>query len=184
MAVQEKFYTAEEFWQIARMPENEDRRLELDEGVIVDMGSSSQQNTVIAGRVIYFLNAFVIPNDLGYVSAPDGGFQLAPNIVRQPDAAFITKARHAKLGGTQFPVAPDLAVEVVSPNEDVLKKVNEYIHAGVRLIWAIYPQDRIVYVFRPPIDDELRVPILQIDDELDGGDVLPGFKLPVRDLFP
>ena len=166
------------------MPENEQRRLELDEGVIVDMGSSGQENTVIAGRMIYFLNTHVIPNDLGYVTAPDGGFQLGLNTVRQPDAAYITKERHAKLGGAQFPVAPDLAVEVVSPHEDAFKKVNEYINAGVRLVWAIYPADRTVYVFRPPESGELRVRILQDGDVLDGGDVLPDFRLPISDIFP
>lgn len=184
MAVGERLYTAEAFWQITQMPENESRHLELDEGVIVDMGSSSQENTVIAARLIYFLNAHVIPNDLGYVTAPDGGFKPSLNTVRQPDAAFISKARHAELGGNQFPVAPDLAVEVVSPHEDAFKKVNEYINAGVRLVWTIYPADRTVYGFRPPEAGELRVRILQDDDLLDGGDVLPGFKLAIRDIFP
>ncbi len=184
MAVSERIYTAEEFWQITQLPENELRRLELDEGVIVDMGSSSQENTVVAGRMIYFLNAHVIPNDLGYVTAPDGGFQLALNTVRQPDAAFITKARHASLSGGQFPVAPDLAVEVVSPHEDPLKKVNEYINAGVRLVWVIYPTDRTVYAFRPPESGELRARILRDGDVLDGADVLPDFRLPVSDIFP
>lgn len=184
MAVNERLYSAEEFWQITQLPENEHRRLELDEGVIVDMGSSSQENSVIAGRMIYFLNAYVMPNDLGYVTAPDGGFRLGENTVRQPDAAFITKERHTNLSGNQFPNAPDLAVEVVSPHEDAFKKVNEYINAGVRLVGAIYPADRTVYVFRPPESGELRVRILRDGDLLDGGDVLPDFELPISDIFP
>jgi Uma2 family endonuclease len=184
MVVAEKLYTPEEFWEIAQLAENELRRLELDEGEIVEMASSKQENTVIASRVGYFFNAFVIPNDLGFVSGPDGGYKLGEKTVRQPDVAFISKARHAKLKGTVFPVAPDLAVEVVSKNEDVLKKVNEYIRAGTRLVWAIYPDEKMVYVFHPAGAGELRMQSFGVQDTLDGGEVLPEFALKVSDIFP
>lgn len=184
MEIAERRYTAEEFSQIAQLPENENRRLELDEGVIVDIGSSSQENTVIGGRIIHFLNTFVIPAQIGYVTTPDGGFKLGPGRVRQPDTAYISSARHPKLEGVQFPVAPDLAVEIVSPDEDGFKKVNEYFAAGCRLVWAVYPAERRVYVFHPPENGEMRVYKFGVDDILDGGDVLPGFKLAVRDIFP
>jgi Uma2 family endonuclease len=184
MILQEKLYTAEEFWEIAQLPENEGRRLELEDGVIVEMASSSQENTVIAGLVIHFLNTFVVPNKLGYVTAPDGGFKLGQRTSRQPDAAFISKTRHAKLKGNQFPIAPDLAVEIVSSNEDALKKTNEYLRAGTRLVWAIYADEQNVYVFQLDEDGSLRGKTFGIDDTLDGGDVLPGFSLPVREIFP
>lgn len=183
MVVQEKLYTAEEFWEFARQPENELRRLELDEGIIVEMASSPPTNTVIAGRVIYFLNAHVIPHDLGYVTVPDGGFKLAPRKTRQPDAAFISKARMPKLPH-EFNIAPDLAVEVVSPNEDVLKKVNEYLRAGTRFVWAIYADEWTLYVFRLDEDGHLHGQPFGIGDIVDGGDVLPGFTLAVKDIFP
>jgi Uma2 family endonuclease len=183
MVVQEKLYTAEEFWKIARLPENEVRRLELDEGVIVEMASSSPTNTVIAGRVIYFLNAHVIPRDLGYVTVPDGGFKLGTRKARQPDAAFISKARMPALPH-EFTIAPDLAVEVVSPNEDVLKKVNEYLRAGTHFVWAIYNDERTVYVFSLDEDGHLHGQPFGMDDILDGGSVLPGFTLAVKDIFP
>jgi Uma2 family endonuclease len=183
MVLQEKLYSAEEFWEFARQPENESRRLELEEGVIVEMASSSPTNTVIAGRVIYFLNAHVIPNNLGYVTVPDGGFRLAAKRVRQPDAAFISRSRLPELP-KEFQIAPDLAVEVVSPNEDVLKKVNEYLRAGTRMVWAIYADEKSVYVFTLDEDGSLRGQPHGVDDTLDGGDVLPGFALPVREIFP
>ena len=72
MVVKDRLYTVEEFWEIARLPENEGRRLELEDGVIVDVGASSPINTVTAMRIGYFFNAFVIPRDLGYVTGPDG----------------------------------------------------------------------------------------------------------------
>src|SRR5690349_11072937 len=107
MLIHEKLYTPEEFFEIAALPENEDRRLELDEGVIVEM-TSSRLNTVTGMRIGYFLNSHVIPNDLGLVTGADGGFVLtATNRVRRPDAAFISKAHGVKLVGVEFTIAPD-----------------------------------------------------------------------------
>jgi Uma2 family endonuclease len=180
---QERLYTTDEFREIARLPENEGRRLELDEGVIIDMGSSSPTNSVVAMRIGYYLNAFVIPHDAGFVSGADGGYQLAPRKVRQPDVGFVSKARLPALGD-EFGLAPDLAVEVVSPNEDVFKKATEYLRAGTRVVWAVYPDERTVYVFRLDEDGSLRSLPFGIDDTLEGGEVLPGFALPVRDIFP
>ena len=117
MVIGEKLYTADEFWVIAQLPENEDKRLALLDGVIVEVPPSSQKNTVTAARIIYFFNAFVIPRNLGYVTGADGGFTLDARNARQPDVAFISKARHARLEGVVFPLAPDLAVEVISPSE-------------------------------------------------------------------
>jgi Uma2 family endonuclease len=183
MAVQEKLYSAEEFWEIASLPENQERRLELEDGVIIDMGSSSPINTVTAMRIGHFLNVFVIPRDLGFVTGADGGFKLASKRVRLPDVGFISKKRISKLP-KKFEIAPDLAVEVVSPDEDIFKKANEYLRAGTRLVWAVYAEDRIVYVMTlNEVGAFVSLPYT-INDTLDGGDVLPGFRLPVRDIFP
>jgi Uma2 family endonuclease len=179
----EKLYTAEEFWDIAQLPENQDKRLELEDGVIVEMGSSSPANTVTAARIVYFLNGFVIPRDLGYVTGADGGFKVGPKRVRQPDVGFISKARAPKLP-KRFDLAPDLAVEVVSPDEDVFKKAKEYIRAGTRIVWAVYADEKVIDVITPTEDGEFHVQELAISDTLDGGAVLPGFSLPVLDIFP
>jgi Uma2 family endonuclease len=187
MAIQERLYTAEEFWEIAQRPENQDKRLELIDGVIVEMAPSSQKNTVVAGRIIYFLNAFVIPRDLGYVTGPDGGFTIDGHNGYQPDAAFISKARHAELKGVEFPVAPDLAVEVISPSEssnDVLKKVTRYLQAGTKRVWTLYPIDEMVYVWKMAGDGTVNMQLFGMDDTLDGEDVLPGFTLKVSEIFP
>ena len=183
MLIHEKLYTPEEFFEIAALPENEDRRLELDEGVIVDM-TSTRLNTVTAVRIIHFLTNFVIPNDLGFVTGADGGFKLAGKNVRRPDVGFISKHHGVDLVGVAFNLAPDLAVEVVSPDEDVFKKANEYIASGTRIVWAVYAEDKTIYVIRPTGDGELHSQKFGVNDVLDGGDVLPDFKLPVRDIFP
>lgn len=183
MVLRERVYSVEEFRQIARRSENENRRLELDDGVIIEMAASKPINTVTAGRMIYFLNTFVIPRDLGYVTAPDGGFKVAVRTTRQPDAGFISKARMPKLP-EDFDVEPDLAVEVVSENEDIFKKAHEYLRAGTQQVWAIYPEEKMVYVLTLDEDGGLHSAPVGIDGTLDGGKVLQGFKLAVRDIFP
>jgi Uma2 family endonuclease len=187
MVLQERLYTAAEFWEIAQRPENAAKRLALVDGAIVAIPPSNQKRTVIAARVGYFLNAFIIPRDLGYVTGADGGFTLNEGNACQPDVAFIAKARHPKLAGVEFPVAPDLAVEVISPSEssnDVFKKVSRYIQAGTRLVWTLYPDDHMVYVWRAAPDGGLHMQAFGINDTLDGGDVLPGFTLQVSAIFP
>jgi len=135
-------------------------------------------------RIGHFFNAFVIPRDLGYVTGADGGFKLASRRARRPDVAFISKARGVTLEGIEFDVAPDLAVEVVSPDEDVFKKAREYLHAGTRMVWAVYADEQIVYVMTLDDDGGIHSLPFGIDATLDGGDVLPGFKLAVKDIFP
>jgi len=187
MAVRERLYTAAEFWEIAQRPENADKRLELIDGVIVEMASSSQKNTVRAMQIGYFLNAWVIARDVGYVTGADGGYTIDVRNAYQPDVGFISKARHPTLEGVEFPVAPDLAVEIISPSEsfnDVLKKVRRYLAAGTRIVWTVYPEDKLVYVWTPGAGDDVTMQTVGINGALDGGDVLPGFTLPVSEVFP
>jgi Uma2 family endonuclease len=103
--------------------------------------------------------------------------------VRQPDVGFISKSRQPELP-KQFEMAPDLAVEIVSPDEDVFKKANEYLRAGTRLVWAVYTDEQTVYVMQLDEDGALRSVVYGIQSVLDGGDVLPEFTLPVREIFP
>jgi Uma2 family endonuclease len=183
MVVREKLYTFEEFWAFAQLPENENRRLELEDGVIVEMGASSPINTVTAGRILHFLNTFVIPRDLGYVTGADGGFKLAHKRSRQPDVGFISKARVPQLP-KRFDMPPDLAVEVVSEDEDIFKKAREYLAAGTKMVWAVYADEKTVYTMVLNDDGGLNAVPYRMADTLDGGEVLPGFKLAVKDVFP
>ena len=108
--------------------------------------------------------------------------------IRRPDAAFVSYQRWPKdrpmpLAGNAWDVAPDLAVEVISPTdliEEVMDKIAEYFQAGVRLVWVVYPRLRMIQVYESPT----RISILTSADELDGGNVLPGFRTPVAALFP
>ena len=186
MTVQEKLYTIQEFWEIAQLSENEDKRLELIDGVILVMPPSSNKNTVVAFRVARFLGNHVDEHDLGYVTGADGGFELGPKTVLIPDVGYISKERAGKLVGNVFPVAPDLAVEVISPSETarkVLDKVRAYLLAGTQLVWAVDPIDKVVDVYRLAEDDTINVKTLDINEILDGGSALSEFTISVKELF-
>jgi Uma2 family endonuclease len=105
---------------------------------------------------------------------------------RRPDVAFVSYERWArgrKVGSEEgWDVIPDLAIEVISPSniaEEVIKKIGEYFKANVRRVWVVYPVDRLVYIYESP----KQAVILDINDELDGGDILPGFRLSLAELF-
>jgi Uma2 family endonuclease len=108
------------------------------------------------------------------------------NLRRRPDVAFVSTARwpldRALPETGDWDVVPDLAVEVISPNDvfkDVLAKVREYFHYGVQVVWVIAPEERQVYVYDAPT----HVRILTGQDELTGSEVMPGFRIPFGQLF-
>lgn len=150
------------------------------------MGFVSDQ---IAARLLQRLANFCDEHPLGWALLPNsGGFQGLPGSsrrVRKPDVAFV---RYGRFPGEQLPpgnahLAPDLAVEVVSPNdtyEDVDEKIEEYLRASVRLVWIISPKNHTIRGYRVNGSSHS----LRENDELDGEDVVPGFRCPVRDLFP
>jgi Uma2 family endonuclease len=105
-------------------------------------------------------------------------------VVRAPDVSLVAKGRIPAAGipKNYRPVAPDLAVEVVSPSdrfEDVQTKVADYLAAGTRLVWVVEPATRTIFVYRSIRD----LQALGEEDELRGEDVLPGFHCPVRRVF-
>ncbi len=164
--------------------EREDRLCELVDGVLVEkaMGFRESLLAVVIGGI---LSAFVVPRNLGLVSGPDGTLRLFPGLVRIPDVAFIAWDRVP--GGTipEEPIpdlVPDLAIEVLSASNtpgEMARKRREYFAAGIRLAWMVDPRTRTVTVFTGP--DQSRT--LNESQTLDGGAVLPGFALPLRDLF-
>jgi Uma2 family endonuclease len=86
-----------------------------------------------------------------------------------------------------FNAAPDLAVEVVSPSNsprDLLTKIEHYLEFGTQLVWAVYPDEQIVDVYRLADDGGMHIQKFTVGDRLDGENVLPGFSLPVRNIFP
>jgi len=179
MSVQEQLLTVEEFWA-----EYAGKPFELVHGRIVEVALKGGIHGVVSARVGMRLGGFIDENELGEMLVATG-FQLAPDMLRGADVAFVRREKWAVVEHQEkyVPFAPDLAVEVVSPNDsalEVLNKVEEYLAAGTLLVWVMYPDTRKVVVHYP--DHTART--FGADEYLEGGDVVPGLKLAVVDLFP
>jgi Uma2 family endonuclease len=162
----------------------EDRLYELVDGVLLEktMGWFESQ---VAAWLIYFLQDYLIRNNVGIVSGADGMMRLAPGLVRIPDVAFVSRER---LPGGRPPrdsipdLVPDLAFEVLSEgntHKEMQRKLNDYFGAGARLVWYIDARKRIVSVYTSPEN----VTVLDETAVIDGGNVLPGFRLAIQELF-
>lgn len=170
---------------LLRMPDD-GHRYELDRGELVQPPMSSFNSSRIAVKISTAVQTFVSTQGLGHVAGADGAYILArdPDVVRVPDVSFVRAERMPpeEQWSRVLELAPDLAVEVISPSDtvrDSLDKVREYLDAGVRLVWVVQPSRRMVTVYYPD-----RTARLYYDDAtLDGGDLLPGFTLPVADIF-
>jgi Uma2 family endonuclease len=174
-------YTPEDLLKLA-----ESSRYELVDGRLVERAIGAQSSR-IGLRIGGLLDAHAFARNLGDVFGSDCGYQIFPDDpkrVRFPDASFIARGRlpNDAVPEGHVRTRPDLAVEVVSPNdtaEEVDQKVDEYLQVGVRLVWLIYPVTRSVMVFRA----DGTVARLRSGDELSGEAVLPDFRCPVARLF-
>jgi Uma2 family endonuclease len=180
MATLETLITAE---QLLQMPEV--RHCELVRGERVKMSPAGFEHGRVANRISVRLGAYGEEHQLGVVTTAEAGFQLShdPDTVLAPDAAFLSAARAPKTQTTGFfEGAPDLAVEVVLANDragEVLAKIQEWLNAGWCSVWLVDPAPRTVSMYHK--NHEARV--LGEDDTLSGDDLLPGFSVPVAELF-
>ena len=177
--ITEKHWTADEFFH-SQLSQNH----ELIEGELVKTMSTGFIYGIIAQRIGRFVGNFADEHNLGEVAAAETGFILGEETYRGADGAFISNENLGKYGYPQgfFPTAPDIAIEVVSPSntsEEMMQKVNLYLQNGSRIVWIIYPQTKVITVYR----QNNVVSLLRETDTLDGEDVLPNFRLPVATLF-
>lgn len=174
--------TADELFMI---PED-DFRYDLIRGELRRVSPAGSAHGAMVARLTIALGQYVESNDLGEVFGAETGFKLAsnPDTVLGPDVSFVSKERIPG-GGipvAYWPGAPDLAVEVVSPGNtrrEMEEKANAYLAAGAGLVWIINPKHRTVTVYRP--DSETKK--LTEADELDGEEVIPGFRYGIARLF-
>ena len=164
----------------------EGRSYELVDGVLLEKEMGFQESA-IAVEITTRLKNFIRGKSLGVIAGADGMMKLAPGLVRIPDASFVRKAQFpgGRIGYAPIPnIHPDLAVEVLSPSntvEEMDEKLDDYFTAGATLVWLVEPDTRSVSVFTSA--DRAAAVRLTIADTLDGGAVLPGFTLPVADIF-
>lgn len=177
----EPLLTADQF---AALPgDADDSRLELVRGRVVREPPPGPEHGWLDVRLAARLLGFVEAAEAGVVLS-NTGFVLAtdPDTVRGPDIAFVSRERMPSLGRKYWRMAPDLAVEILSPSNsasEIQEKVLEYLAAGARLVWIVDPARRTVTVYKSARD----IRILAVGEDLTADEVLPGFRLPLASLF-
>lgn len=184
MTIDAKLVTVPEFEAFIARPENDDRRFELIDGEIVE-DMPTEEHGIVVTAILTLLNVFVKANGLGrVVTETRRGVPDDDKNSRIPDVDFTSNERLAgrdivRKGAVMQ--MPDLAVEVQSPGQSskqMVEKAQFYLDNGVRVVWLIYPAKRLIEVLT--LDDR---DLLIIGDVLEGGDVLPGFSVPVAEVF-
>ena len=161
-------------------------RVELVRGELIIMSKPTGEPGAIAMEFGSRLHVHVKANGLGRAFAAETGFLLErnPDTVRGADAAFVGRERLEKIGTLRqlIPLGPDLVVEIASPHDrpgQIAEKLGEWLAAGAQLVWWVYPERREVVEHRPGVAPRTFAEA----DTLDGGDVVPGFRCRVADLF-
>ena len=182
MATSTNLMTAEE---LLNMPDDGYHHYELVRGELRKMAPVGFYHGVSGSRIARTLIPHVSANGLGEVPFPSPGYILErdPDHVLEPDVSFIRQERIDEVGYTRrfFPGAPDLVVEIISPSDrltEVAEKVADWLSAGARMVVVVNPRNRTVQTHT--IDGALT---LTEADTLDGGDVVPGWRMPVADIF-
>jgi Uma2 family endonuclease len=180
-AVASKLITAEEF---ARMPNPANgARQELVKGEIIEMPPPQGRHGYLQVEFAAILRQFVKPNKLGWI-VTESGTLLAhdPDTVRGPDVSFYSIARQPEPPDAYFEIAPDLAIEILSPSarrKQVRDKIEEYLATGVRIVWLVDPDTNTITVYSGNMRGVEHGPA----DTIDGGEVLPGFSIRVAEFF-
>lgn len=182
MAVQR--LSVQDFEEFLELPENEDRIFELINGDIVEKVPSNAHASQIAFEIGYQIKRYLDDHDLeGHITGEAGGYRVSGDQYA-PDVAYLSKVKQEKLDNKSYnSVPPDLVVEVetnitATSERRLKKKIVNYLRAGTT-VWVLYPDTAEVEIYTPDKDTLT----LGIEDTLDGGDVLPGFKIAVRKIF-
>jgi Uma2 family endonuclease len=169
---------------VVQLNDHHNRLCELIDGVLVEKAMGFEESWITLNLLI-LIGQFLQQHPLGIVTGADGLIQLLPHQVRIPDGAYFAWDRlpNQRLPREAVPhIVPDLAIEVLSGSNtstEMRRKLREYFQAGVRLVWYLDPASRTVTVYHSEYSVEL-----DGDQVLTGGEVLPGFQVSVRQLFP
>jgi Uma2 family endonuclease len=180
---QTRLYDADEFERFVALPEHHDRQYELIDGVIVEKAMPTDRHALAVNMLLFFLTLYAREHKLG-LPGPERRVRLPGNTrnARQPDVSMILDPTRPIVERGATPVMPDVIAEVKSPDDhydDLRLKARFYIENGAKLVWLLFPEPKIVEVYRPNAPSD----ILTLNDSLDGFDVLPGFSAPIREIF-
>jgi Uma2 family endonuclease len=177
-----KAWTAEDLLAMA----NDENHYELVRGELTMTVPAGARHGKLAARLVVAIGSHIEEHELGEVYTAEPGFQLEsePLTIRAPDVAFVRQERIPSAGVPEgfWAIAPDLVIEVISPSEtaqQVHEIVADYLRAGTQVLWIVYPATQTVMEYRPPMEARR----LASEDALDGGDVVPGFRYPLKKLF-
>jgi Uma2 family endonuclease len=166
------------------LDDHEDRLCELVDGILLEKAMGYEESN-LAARIIFLVQVYLEKNNIGKIAGEAGMMEVLPNQVRIPDISFIRWERYRNRknpkAGAPF-MAQDLAIEIISPSNskgEMERKLRDYFTAGVRLVWYIDPATRSAKTYTGP---DQCVDVAE-NDSLSGGDVLPGFELPLKELF-
>ncbi|MBI2566801.1 MAG: Uma2 family endonuclease [Candidatus Schekmanbacteria bacterium] len=177
--VQERLISADEFERIAHRY----GRSELIDGRVVELPPAGLEHGAIESSISAILRAFIRKHRLGYVGTGEVGCKLPSGRVRAPDVLFVRQDRLKDVQLRRFlPFAPDLAVEVVSPDDsarEVREKASEWIAAGSEQVWAVDPGTCTVTVYERGVPPR----VCGEGATVDGSSILPGFSCPVAEIF-
>ena len=173
--------TVEEF---LRLPKEPGKRFELDRGELIVESSPSYRHNRIRYRIARHLDEFVQRNQLGGVTV-EQDFRLAPDIIRNPDVAFVATEPLSRMDADRSPIegVANLAIEVVSPSnsaEDLLTKIHQYLDAGCRAVWVFYPSLKRVGIHDASGIQEVAAPASLQERRLFGGH---SYLLPLSPIF-
>jgi Uma2 family endonuclease len=169
---------------LIRINASQDWIYELVDGTLVEKIMGTAEGMLTA-EIIMMLGLFVKPRRLGFVLGADGTMRIMPNLVRAPDVSFVARTKFPRGKFPRVPVAdlvPDLAIEVLSKGDrpgEIKRKLKEYFQSGVRAVWLIDPRKETGAIYTSPT----QVTAIPKGGTMDGGVVLPGFKLNLSELF-
>lgn len=169
---------------LVRLHSREDKLYELVDRTLVEKPMGSPES-YLAMQLGFLLQTYLAEHDDGFLYGADSLIEMLPDVVRGPDVCFVSWDKRPERTVPTEPISdliPELAVEVLSPSNtrgEILRKLKEYFLAGVQLVWVIDPLKRTAEVHTAP---DVKTS-LDESGTLDGGDVLPGFRLPLAKLF-
>lgn len=180
MTTQKTLLTADEFlWQYGHL----DEHYALVKGVVIEEGMCGALHGLVTSNLLFAVGSFARENGLGRVLSSVGFIlETDPDTVRGPDVSFVVKERVQKVGHAYIPGPPDLAVEVVNFFETVSEteaKVRDYLRTGTRRVWVVYPASRCIAIRCA----EGRVATYTGNDVITDEELLPGFSLPLSEIF-
>jgi Uma2 family endonuclease len=180
MAVGQTTLTVEEFWE-----QHAYSSYELIDGRVIETQPEGYLHGATLSRTMLQLGCFVDDHELGDVVGAGTGFLLSHSTLRAADAAYVSSTKLTLIVDSQsyLPYAPDLALEVVSPNDtadEIQQKAQMYLNAGTEQVWVMYPKIRQIVVHYPDGTTKR----FTEQDTIDGGSVLPGFSAAVTEFFP